>query len=151
MMSEEYSKLKEEAQHLETWNHWRSGPARGRELKEEVMENSKKQLRSNNGIGGAPTNYRRRRRRADQKKSAAAATKCRRRRGAAGARLYQNVRFRNKDLLLQIKYTFCCLRSPLWNWWVDALSGCQIRFILSCFRLISLFRNACFANFTICF
>ena len=42
MMSEEYSKLKEEAQHLETWNHWRSGPARGRELKEEVMENSKK-------------------------------------------------------------------------------------------------------------
>src|SRR6218665_241676 len=33
------------------------------------------------------------------------------------------------------------------------LSGCQIglRFIFSCFRLISLFRNACFANFTICF
>ena len=29
MMSEEYSKLKEEAQHRETWNHWRSGPARG--------------------------------------------------------------------------------------------------------------------------
>src|SRR6218665_406949 len=29
MMSEEYSKLKEEAQHRETWNHWRSEPARG--------------------------------------------------------------------------------------------------------------------------
>src|SRR6218665_330479 len=27
MMSEEYSKLKEEAKHRETWNHWRS--ARG--------------------------------------------------------------------------------------------------------------------------
>ena len=30
MMSEEYSKLKEEAQHRETWNHWRSEPARRR-------------------------------------------------------------------------------------------------------------------------
>src|SRR6218665_3184252 len=29
MMSEEYSNLKEEAQHRETWNHWRSEPARG--------------------------------------------------------------------------------------------------------------------------
>ena len=29
MMSEEDSKLKEEAQHRETWNHWRSEPARG--------------------------------------------------------------------------------------------------------------------------
>ena len=29
MMSEGYSKLKEEAQHRETWSHWRSGPARG--------------------------------------------------------------------------------------------------------------------------
>src|SRR6218665_3841325 len=29
VMSEEYSKLKEEAQHRETWNHWRSEPARG--------------------------------------------------------------------------------------------------------------------------
>src|SRR6218665_3179123 len=29
MMSEEYRKLKEEAQHRETWNHWRSEPARG--------------------------------------------------------------------------------------------------------------------------
>src|SRR6218665_3904708 len=29
MMSEEYSKLKEEAQHRETWNHWRSESARG--------------------------------------------------------------------------------------------------------------------------
>src|SRR6218665_3559066 len=38
----------------------------------------------------------------------------------------QNVRFRNKDLLLQIKNTFCCLRSPLWTWWVGELSGCQI-------------------------
>src|SRR6218665_1208715 len=28
MMREEYSKLKEEAQHRETWNHWRSEPAR---------------------------------------------------------------------------------------------------------------------------
>src|SRR6218665_856357 len=28
MMSEDYSKLKEEAQHRETWNHWRSEPAR---------------------------------------------------------------------------------------------------------------------------
>src|SRR6218665_859264 len=28
MMSEEYSKLKEEAQYRETWNHWRSEPAR---------------------------------------------------------------------------------------------------------------------------
>ena len=55
----------------------------GRELKEEVIENSKKLLHSNNGIGGAPTNYRRRR--ADQQKSAAAPIK--RRRGAAGARL----------------------------------------------------------------
>ena len=27
MMSEGYSKLKEEAQHRETWSHWRSGPA----------------------------------------------------------------------------------------------------------------------------
>src|SRR6218665_3811775 len=35
----------------------------GRELKEEVIENSKKQLRSNNGIGGAPINKSRRRRR----------------------------------------------------------------------------------------
>src|SRR6218665_2260780 len=26
MMSEEHSKLKEEAQHRETWNHWRSEP-----------------------------------------------------------------------------------------------------------------------------
>src|SRR6218665_1189078 len=61
---------------------------KGRELKEEVIENSKKQLRSKNGIGGTPTNYRRRRR-ADQQKSAAAAlTNCRRRRrGAAGAQL----------------------------------------------------------------
>ena len=42
MMSEEYSKLKEDAQHLETWNHWRSEPTRGRELKEEVIENSPK-------------------------------------------------------------------------------------------------------------
>ena len=29
MMSKGYSKLKEEAQHRETWSHWRSGPARG--------------------------------------------------------------------------------------------------------------------------
>src|SRR6218665_1392111 len=29
MMSERYSKLKEEAQHREAWSHWRSGPARG--------------------------------------------------------------------------------------------------------------------------
>src|SRR6218665_1888913 len=29
MMSEEYSKLKEEAQHRETRNHWRSEPDRG--------------------------------------------------------------------------------------------------------------------------
>ena len=29
MMSEEYSKLKEEAQHREIWSHWGSGPARG--------------------------------------------------------------------------------------------------------------------------
>ena len=29
MMSEEYSKLKEEAKHRETWSHWRSGPVRG--------------------------------------------------------------------------------------------------------------------------
>jgi len=29
MMSEGYSKLKEEAQHRETLSHWRSGPARG--------------------------------------------------------------------------------------------------------------------------
>src|SRR6218665_2249183 len=29
MMSEEYRNLKEEAQHRETWNHWRSEPARG--------------------------------------------------------------------------------------------------------------------------
>src|SRR6218665_847214 len=29
MMSDEYSKLKEEAQHRETWNHCRSEPARG--------------------------------------------------------------------------------------------------------------------------
>src|SRR6218665_3313338 len=28
MMSEDYSKLKEEAEHRETWNHWRSEPAR---------------------------------------------------------------------------------------------------------------------------
>jgi len=28
MMSEGYSKLKEESQHRETWSHWRSGPAR---------------------------------------------------------------------------------------------------------------------------
>src|SRR6218665_1062453 len=65
----------------------------GRELNEEVIKNSKKLLRSKNGIGGAPTNYRRRRRRrADQQKSAAAPTNCRRRRrGAAGARLYFHV------------------------------------------------------------
>ena len=42
MISEEFSKLKEEAQHRETRNHWRSGPLEGRELKEEVIENSKK-------------------------------------------------------------------------------------------------------------
>jgi len=29
MMSERYSKLKEEAQHHEMWSHWKSGPARG--------------------------------------------------------------------------------------------------------------------------
>src|SRR6218665_3802870 len=29
MMSEGYSKLKEEAKHRETWNHWRHEPARG--------------------------------------------------------------------------------------------------------------------------
>src|SRR6218665_1652731 len=29
MMSEEYSNLKEKAQHRETWNHWRSEPVRG--------------------------------------------------------------------------------------------------------------------------
>jgi len=28
-MSEGYRKLKEEAQHRETWSHWRPGPARG--------------------------------------------------------------------------------------------------------------------------
>src|SRR6218665_2939013 len=29
MMSEKYSTLKQEAQHRETWTHWRSGPDRG--------------------------------------------------------------------------------------------------------------------------
>src|SRR6218665_1420425 len=29
MMSERYSKLKEEAQHRETWSHWTSRPDRG--------------------------------------------------------------------------------------------------------------------------
>ena len=29
MMSEGYSKLKEEAQPREMWSHWKSGPARG--------------------------------------------------------------------------------------------------------------------------
>ena len=33
-MTKGYSKLKEEAQHRETWNHWRTGPARGREREE---------------------------------------------------------------------------------------------------------------------
>jgi len=28
MISEGYNKLKEEAQHRETWSRWRSGPAR---------------------------------------------------------------------------------------------------------------------------
>src|SRR6218665_1002899 len=60
-------------------------------------KSSKIPLRSNKGVGGAPTNYRRRRRRADQQKSAAAApTNCRRRRrGAAGARLYTCYFFAN--------------------------------------------------------
>ena len=35
-MSEGYTKLKEEAQHRQTWSHWKSEPAiEGRELKEE--------------------------------------------------------------------------------------------------------------------
>src|SRR6218665_3105329 len=59
---------------------------------ENLKKKSSKILRSKNGIGGAPTNYRRRRRRrrADQQKSAAAALTNwrRRRRGAAGAQLY---------------------------------------------------------------
>src|SRR6218665_1241297 len=86
MMSEEYSKLKKK---LNIEKHEIIGGLdlpEGRELKEEVTENSQKLLHSNNGIGGAPTNYRRRR--ADQQKSAAAPTNCRRRRGAAGPRLY---------------------------------------------------------------
>src|SRR6218665_501381 len=90
MMSEEYSKpnLKKK---LNIEKHETIGGLDlpdGRELKEEVIENSKKQLRSNNVIGGAPTNYRRRRRADQQKLAAAAPTNCRRRRcGAAGARL----------------------------------------------------------------
>jgi len=63
----------------------------------------------------------------------------------------QNAHFRNKDLLLQIKNTSCCLCSLLWNWWLSALSRCQIQQKFSCFRQIFLFRNAWFTNFGICF
>src|SRR6218665_699231 len=67
---------------LEVWTCQRA-----ENLKKKSSKISKK-LRSNNGIDGAPTNYRRRRR-ADQQKPAAAPTNCRRRRrGTAGAQLY---------------------------------------------------------------
>jgi len=37
MMSEGYSKLKEEVQHRETWSRWRSGPARGQRTYEDWL------------------------------------------------------------------------------------------------------------------
>ena len=55
-----------------------------------VISKIAKKICSNNGIGGAPINYRWRR--ADQQKSAAALQNCRRQRlGAAGARLYMDL------------------------------------------------------------
>ena len=70
-MSEEYSKLKEEAQqYWETWNHWRSGPCqRAENLKKKssnipknnyaatMVSAARRQI-----IGGAPINKSRRRR-----------------------------------------------------------------------------------------
>src|SRR6218665_600337 len=67
MMSEEYNKLKEEAQHRETWNHWRAENLKKKSLK--IPKNnyaatmvSAARRQNIGGGGGAPTHQNPRRR-----------------------------------------------------------------------------------------